>query len=1070
MSKIIKKLYLIIAFAGVFLTATACARLTSVKIELDKSSYHLLLGDKLELVPTVTLNGEPCDSPVVFYSYDTSIVEFEGSTMLAKGKGTVRIKVYSAENSTIFDTASVVVTDDTSLSVEFSYNNTMFIGSTQKITYQFKEELNQKVEFTSENSDIANVDEEGNVTALSKGIATINVKVYSPFNEFGYKNYRLTISVDYEKYNISYELNGGQNYTDAPTEYIVDGSTVTLGVPTKVGYTFKGWELDGTIVDCITSDVKGDILLIATWDAILYDVTYELDGGTNDATNPNNYTIEDIVTLKNPTKVGYEFIGWFLNGEKVETIDLGTTGEITLVAQWKVISYSINYELGGGTNNIANPSEYTIEETFVLENPIKSGYIFEGWFLNGEKVETIDFGTTGEITLVAQWRTYSISEAKELNKGDVVTVSGIVIAIGTESILIQDGSEAIMIYKVLLDFDETNFVIGRKVIVTGEYTEYNGLSEIQYVSDVAFGEVTEVPEVLQLEALPEDENELLALQSKLVVIELTFVRGTIGASQNATFTDINGNEIIVRGDSKWGDVTTTTLYVGQVVTVKGFINWYNGAQITNVTNFDFITEKDEDIANKVLDSLVVPGVITGTIELEEIENLSWSLIADTDAIRIEGNQLVVELEPGSMTVDLEAIYQLNGVDYKRTFTINVVVPEPTLFSNGDQVIVVSRYNNSGNYYVLSGKKDREGLLFAQNSFTNMISTIGLSDYNIIWTVEVVDGNYYLKTYDGKYVSWLGDDSAGLSDTPYALTITRNSSSTQSGSAYTIASAADSSRKLHLANRVLETYFAFLTKAPTGLNESYVEIRKVADATKKETADAFLESLVVPESVNDDFSLPTEEYGSLTWSLKETSDVVILNGETVTVNRPAAGEPDATVVFVAKYLYLGIAYAKDFTVVVKAQEDPTTETKVTFTFNFNAASTTAFTADKLLEELKKCDDSNLLSSVSNTTRVYPGNSSNGQFQGTEFLKFGNSKDGGILELTFAEGMNVVKVEIDAHSWTASEKGSISVGNVQIDAPTTGVSKILTFNLSAASNVINISTTKRAFIFSITVYFA
>ena len=165
----------------------------------------------------------------------------------------------------------------------------------------------------------------------------------------------------------------------------------------------------------------------------------------------------------------------------------------------------------------------------------------------------------------------------------------------------------------------------------------------------------------------------------------------------------------------------------------------------------------------------------------------------------------------------------------------------------------------------------------------MIYAIKLSDYNIIWTVEVVDGNYYLKTYDGKYVSWLGDDSAGLSDTPYALTITRNSSSTQNGSAYTIASAADSSRKLHLANRVLGTYFAFLTKAPTGLNESYVEIRKVADTTKKETADAFLESLVVPESVNDDFSLPTEEYGSLTWSLKETSDVVILNGETVTEN-------------------------------------------------------------------------------------------------------------------------------------------------------------------------------------------
>jgi hypothetical protein len=45
-----------------------------------------------------------------------------------------------------------------------------------------------------------------------------------------------------------------------------------------------------------------------------------LNGGINGA-NPSSYTIEsDTITLVAPSKVGYTFSGWTLNGEEVTGI------------------------------------------------------------------------------------------------------------------------------------------------------------------------------------------------------------------------------------------------------------------------------------------------------------------------------------------------------------------------------------------------------------------------------------------------------------------------------------------------------------------------------------------------------------------------------------------------------------------------------------------------------------------------------------------------------------------------------------------------------------------------------
>lgn len=76
--------------------------------------------------------------------------------------------------------------------------------------------------------------------------------------------------------------------------------------------------------------------------------------------------------------------------------------------QYPYVGYKIRYELGGGTNNSDNPSSYHSEmETITLKAPTKEGYRFAGWYSDAaftKRVTEIPKGSTGDITLYAQWK------------------------------------------------------------------------------------------------------------------------------------------------------------------------------------------------------------------------------------------------------------------------------------------------------------------------------------------------------------------------------------------------------------------------------------------------------------------------------------------------------------------------------------------------------------------------------------------------------------------------------------------------------------------------------------------
>ena len=214
-------------------------------------------------------------------------------------------------------------------------------------------------------------------------------------------------------YNITYNLYGGTNAT-ANTATYTYGVGLTLSSPTRTGYTFGGWydnaNFTGMTITAISTTATGDVTLYAKWTVNIYNITYTLNGGTNNAANTATYTYGVGLTLSNPTRTGYTFGGWYADagytGTAITAISTTATSDVTLYAKWAA-NYNITYNLNGGINSAANTATYTSGVGLTLSNPTQTGYTFVGWYTDagftGTTVASISTTATGDVTLYARW-------------------------------------------------------------------------------------------------------------------------------------------------------------------------------------------------------------------------------------------------------------------------------------------------------------------------------------------------------------------------------------------------------------------------------------------------------------------------------------------------------------------------------------------------------------------------------------------------------------------------------------------------------------------------------------------
>lgn len=132
----------------------------------------------------------------------------------------------------------------------------------------------------------------------------------------GDATYRATYTKEANSYTLTYDLDGGEWENDTtyayPKKY--NEEVEVKADPTKEGYTFAGWtSAEVEVVNGKFTMPAKDVTLKAKWEANIYKVTYDLDGGEwTEATNefPYEYkaTVEVVKTV--PTREGYKFSGW----------------------------------------------------------------------------------------------------------------------------------------------------------------------------------------------------------------------------------------------------------------------------------------------------------------------------------------------------------------------------------------------------------------------------------------------------------------------------------------------------------------------------------------------------------------------------------------------------------------------------------------------------------------------------------------------------------------------------------------------------------------------------------------
>ena len=257
-----------------------------------------------------------------------------------------------------------------------------------------------------------------------EGITTPQTSVKIPKGSTGNKAY--TANWQVIEYTITLDTNGGPNVS--PIKYTVEDS-FTLPYPLRPGYEFAGWTLDGSGMLPATTLIiyygtTGDLHYKAEWRLAEYTITLDLNGGSGQEKVIYTITDEDF-ELPTPTRNGYEFVGW--TGERITTpqtsvkIPKGSTGNKAYTANWKVIQYTIITLLEGGNAGSSGAYVYTVEETFTLPTPTRTGYTFWGWTGEGitkpQPSVTIPRGSTGDKTYIENWVETGYTITLDLNGG-----------------------------------------------------------------------------------------------------------------------------------------------------------------------------------------------------------------------------------------------------------------------------------------------------------------------------------------------------------------------------------------------------------------------------------------------------------------------------------------------------------------------------------------------------------------------------------------------------------------------------------------------------------------------------
>ncbi len=174
------------------------------------------------------------------------------------------------------------------------------------------------------------------------------------------------------KYTATFKVDG-EVYGDVLSYASGASITVPSTNPSKSGYSFKGWAVEGT-TNVVTSFVMGSaaVTYVAVFEAAAtYTATFKVDGAVYG--DVLSYaTGATIVAPADPSKTGYTFSGW--------SPSVGTMGTSNAVftAQFTANTYNVTFK-SEGSQFAKNSVKFDGTYNTAVGTPTKTGYVFSRW-------------------------------------------------------------------------------------------------------------------------------------------------------------------------------------------------------------------------------------------------------------------------------------------------------------------------------------------------------------------------------------------------------------------------------------------------------------------------------------------------------------------------------------------------------------------------------------------------------------------------------------------------------------------------------------------------------------------
>ena len=199
-------------------------------------------------------------------------------------------------------------------------------------------------------------------------------------------------------------------------EELEEGSIVNAPEVTKEGHTFIGW-YEGEEKYDVYEPITRNLILESKYEINSYKISYYNEGVKYIEDQKINYGENALKPNTNPSKIGYTFKYWSLkeNGEKYE-FSTKITKDISLYAVYEINKYTVTY-INEGVEYHKETAEYGSVVT-KIQDPIKEGYTFTGWYTKDNEKVTYPITVTENITLYSKYEinSYKVSYYNEGKK------------------------------------------------------------------------------------------------------------------------------------------------------------------------------------------------------------------------------------------------------------------------------------------------------------------------------------------------------------------------------------------------------------------------------------------------------------------------------------------------------------------------------------------------------------------------------------------------------------------------------------------------------------------------------